>query len=612
MSHVVVGVIGHVDHGKTALVRALTGCETDRLPEERKRGISIALGFAHGETGAGNTFDLIDMPGHERFVRTMVGGATGIDAVLLVVAANEGICPQTLEHARIAALLGIGMGIVAVTKADRASPLEAARVASEAEALLGELGIAAAGSAITSAICGTGMDALPGLLDRLASTAAPRSTDGLAFLPIDRAFTLTGHGSVVTGTLRGAPIMAGEPLCLLPGERRVRLRGLQVHGHKVDRAVPGQRVAVNLRGVELEGLGRGMALARPDQVPFGDWLSVAMQSLPDSAVLANGARVLVLAGSDEIEARLRLLEGGSLEPGSRALAQLRLSRRAAIPARERFILRLASPACTIGGGAILETGARRLRRHDAGVLARLSLLRDGPPNAIIMAEIASAGQKGVPIAALSQVTSLAPWKVAELLAGSGHVVGRDGTVLARAEAEQRARLRPRVDPLRAAEAAQRSVRVAAALREAGLLPPTPRELETDREVAAAIEKLLREGELVRTKDRAKGKEMIFHRDAIADARRILAPPLLAGEGLSAGAIASLLGISRKFAMPLLDHLDAIDFTRREGDLRWAGRLAGRDGGSGWESNPPPAVRGPPVLKTGEATRPLSLPRRRVD
>ncbi|MBW8773467.1 MAG: translation elongation factor, partial [Gemmatimonadetes bacterium] len=273
-----VGVIGHVDHGKTVLVRALTGTETDRLAEERRRGISIVLGFAHLEVPGRGVLDLVDVPGHERFVRAMVAGATGIGAVLLVVAANEGARPQTLEHLAIARLLGVRRGVVAVTKARGMGELRAA------------------------------------LADLLASTPEPED-EGFFHLPVDRAFAAAGFGAVVTGTLRRGAIGVGDEVELLPAGLRARVRGLQVHGLPVERAGPGQRVAVNLRGLKAADLSPGWSLATPGMVARARWLDVELRLLPDARPLACGDQVRLLLGTTEAVARLRLLDRAGLAPG---------------------------------------------------------------------------------------------------------------------------------------------------------------------------------------------------------------------------------------------------------------------------------------------------------
>lgn len=625
MKRSVVGVIGHVDHGKTALVRALTGMETDRLAEEQARGISIALGFAHFAAGEDTLVDLIDMPGHERFVRTMISGATGIDAVLLVVAANEGVRPQTREHLDIAALLGIRRAVVAISKADLVGHEEAALVAHEAAVLLARLGMAAAPAILTSVQSGEGTGELREALARLARTQEPRSADGDPWLPIDRAFSIAGHGAVATGTLRGASLSAGERLHLLPGEREVRVRALQVHGANVAQALPGQRVAVNLRDVSARDLQRGMALGVADALTASEWVTIAIRSVEHAPPLRNGMRLRALCGAQETDARLRLLDREVLEPGDSGLAQLHLADAACWPAREHVILRIPSPAQTVAGGAILEPVVRRLRRHDTAILARLDGLRTQKPVAILAAEIEWLGRQGTSLSHLARLTALASSRVAQLLADLPVAVTRQGLVFRNAdlmallervpallgerplglsrnqmqsalpgtraplldEALRMLALAGTVarrgsqfvlpDPARDAAAASsdedRMHAIAEALQAGGLTPPNPSAILIDAQSRRAVDRLLKQGAVVRAVDKAKGREMLFHRDAITVAKARLAPLLEAGEGLLVTEIAATLGISRKFAMPLVDHLDGIRFTRRDGDRRWPGTPA---------------------------------------
>lgn len=619
MKRLVLGVIGHVDHGKTALVQALTGQDTDRLPEEKQRGISIALGFAHLEVAPSVEIDLIDMPGHEKFVRTMISGATGIDAVLLVVAANEGIQPQTVEHVDIAGLLGLRRAIVAIAKIDLVTPRQAARVAQEAMHLLARAGLDALPPVMTSALQRTGIDALRQTLAALAGEQHTHPADGLAFLPIDRAFSMTGHGPVVTGTLRGAPVSTGDMLDLLPLRRRVRVRAVQVHGERVASAMPGQRVALNLRNVEVAELERGMVLAVPDTLTPSQWITMSIRAVEGAPPLRNGMQLRALLGTDEVDARLRLLDHDLLEPGTSGYAQLNLGEVVTLPAREHVILRLASPPQTVAGGKVLEIGTRRLRRNSPRILKRLQELRTLPPAAMIAAEIQRAGAAGTTIGHLSKISALAPARVHELLESQPIVVTRSGLVLPKADMDRLiarvpsllashgdglsqesmqsalpgagavvldevigqlldrklirkrgSRLsvpRPDQDRARAEGEAALTERIAETLRSAGLAPPIPSELLVDAASRRAVDRLMRDGVIVRCVDRAKGKEMLFHRQAIEDAKRRLMPLLQDGTGLLVTEIAAALAISRKFTMPLLDHLDTVRFTRRVGDRR---------------------------------------------
>jgi selenocysteine-specific elongation factor len=615
----VLGVIGHVDHGKTALVRALTGQETDRLAEEKRRGISITLGFASLRVDVDTDIDLIDMPGHERFVRTMVSGATGMDAVLLVVAANEGIKPQTIEHIHIASLLGVTRAVVAITKTDLVSSEQSALAAEEVVRLLARRGVRAVALVMTAALQGTGIEELRESLKQLAKNQRQRSAEGTVFLPIDRAFNMIGHGPVVTGTLRGASVSSGDTLELLPRRQRVRVRTVHVHGAPVASAMPGQRVALNLRDVEISELERGMVLAAPDTLTLCEWVTMAVRAVEGAAPLANGMRLRALLGTCELEVRLRLLDRDVLEPGQTGFAQLHCESPVALPAGEHCVLRLPSPPQTVAGGKILETGVRRQRRNCQRVLQRLEDLRTLRPIAMFAAEVRRAGQAGTNVRLLSQLSSLAMPVVAEYLKALPVVVTRSGLVVSKvsleelleripmllaphptglsretllsalpeaspavldevlgrlrlfgAVAERAGRLqipRPEADRARAHSEADRATQIAEDLRRAGLKPRDPTSIVTDAQSKRAVDRLLREGVVVRTVDRAKGREMWFHRDAVQAAQRHLAPLLERPPGLLVTEIGAALGISRKYSMPLLDHLDTIRFTCRVNDRR---------------------------------------------
>ena len=624
------GVIGHVDHGKTALVRVLTGMETDRLPEEQRRGVSIALGFAHARFGEAE-IDFIDMPGHERFVRTMVSGATGVAAALLVVAANEGVKPQTLEHLEIGALLGLPRILPVISKADLASEEQ---IALAIEATLAEVcacGLEAAAPTVVSAVTGLGLDALVAVLARLAADAPVAADDGFPWLPIDRAFTVSGRGTVVTGTLRRGRLSAEDALTLHPGGEAVRVRGLQVHGAAASGAEPGGRVAVNLRGLDPSQAPRGLALAPPGMLAASTWLSVEVRATRGAALLKTGARLNLLIGAAEVLVRLRLLDRDALEPGQSALAQLETAEPVAVPARERFVLRLPSPASTVGGGRVLDPLARRLRRNDDAVLHCLRALSARAPEEIVRLGLAEAGAAAISPARLAGLAGLSPSRVDRVLDAAGARRLADGQVieaealkaLARALADAlraNAETQPngmarrrlvtlspqaapaavdaaiamlaaegrvsveggavRLAPLRA-DAAAKALREAALanavgrrLQAGGLTPPDMDEIAPTPVARQALERLVKRGDAVRTFDRVQKREVVFHRDALDEARARLAP-LLAPPGLTVGEAGAALGVSRKFSVPLLEYLDVLRFTRRLGDRRVLGP-AGED------------------------------------
>ncbi len=629
MTRRLLGVIGHVDHGKTALVRALTGIETDRLPEEKRRGISIALGFAHFVSGDA-TIDLIDMPGHERFVRTMVSGATGIGAVLLVVAANEGIGAQTVEHIEIAALLGLRRTVLAVTKRDLADPGRLAAVTRDSLALARAAGLEVAEALPVSALDGGGIAELRAALARLPGADTRES--GFPWLPVDRAFSIAGHGTVVTGTLRRGAIAAGDELVLSPSGEAVRVRGLQVHGARVERAGIGQRVAVNLRAVSTAETARGVALTRPGALPPAEWLSVRLRAV-DSAPgpLRDGTRLRFLAGTLEVEAGLRLLDRRELAPGGSCLAQLHCAEPVAVPAREAFILRSPSPARTLAGGLVLDPEAARLRRRDPALLQRLARLATDTPERLVACEVAEAGAAGRPLPRLARLSGLSVELVSAALLSAGPgaeaavVVARGVAVLRPALDAVAARIplllaqapdglsRERllavlpgvsppvleealsrlaaagvlrlagglVAPVRAAferDRADRDLQAADALaervRQAGLSAPDTRDFAADPVLRRLADRLVREGVLIRAADRVQKRELLFHRDAIEAARLRLAPLLAEGAGLLVSDAGAALGISRKFSVPLLEHFDQIGFTRRVADRRQLARRAG--------------------------------------
>jgi selenocysteine-specific elongation factor len=351
------GTAGHVDHGKTALVAALTGIDTDNLPEEKARGLTIELGFAPLVLPSGRSVSVVDVPGHERFVRTMVAGATGIDAFVLAVAADDGIMPQTIEHASVLKALAINRGVVAITKCDLADP--APTVAAAAELLPG------CKIVVCSTRTGAGLDALRAALDRLVVDLASRATDpGAPRLHIDRVFTVRGRGTVVTGTLWSGSLGVGDQVAVVPQDLRVRVRGVEVHGQAMERAHAGQRVAANLTGVKPDEIQRGDALAAPDALPQRTILDCALD-LPD---VRSGTRVQVHHGTRDAPARLIHLADD--------LWQLRLEHPLLALDGDRLVVRRHAPADTLGGGRVLDASARR---HGRGgeILDRLRARRDG-------------------------------------------------------------------------------------------------------------------------------------------------------------------------------------------------------------------------------------------
>lgn len=401
----VLGTAGHIDHGKTALVRALTGVDTDRLPAEKQRGITIDLGFAHLIAG-GHRLALVDVPGHERFIRNMLAGASGLDLALLVVAADDSVMPQTREHLEILRLLGLGGGVIALTKCDLADPGWLQLVEDEVRSLVKGTFLDSAEIVRTSSTTGLGIDALKAALGRLAEAAPDRPDTGLFRMAIDRSFTVAGHGTVVTGTVASGVVAVGDELTWHPEGRPVRVRGLQRDGVSTDRLGRGTRAAINLAGVHHAEVARGQELAAPGYLVPSRTLSVELQaSLDAPRPLRHRARYRLHLGTAEVAATLALIEGPECVPGERMLAQLHLATPVVAAHGQPLVLREESPPATLGGGRILEPLARRTRRRDAASLDRLRRLAspDGPTR--LAASLASRG--------------LVPWTVADLARDAG-------------------------------------------------------------------------------------------------------------------------------------------------------------------------------------------------
>ena len=360
------GTAGHVDHGKTALITLLTGKNTDRLREERERGVSIELGYAELELPTGRRLSVVDVPGHERFVRTMVAGATGIDMFLLVVAADDGVMPQTREHVAILELLGVPRGVVAITKADLVDDEILDLVRADVTEFLAGTTYAQSPVAAVSARDGRGIPSLLGHLEEVSAAAAAERRAGPARLPVDRSFALKGIGAVVTGTVWRGVIRAGDALLVQPGGKPVTVRSVQVHDRDAEAALAGQRAGVNLRGVDKSEVERGQWLVGASETSavtrvFDAWIKL----LPGARPLRGDAQVRLHHGTGQRLARLGLLEGRELAPGAEALVRVRLDEPVALEARDRFILRSLSPVATVGGGVVLDAVARRWHSRTA-------------------------------------------------------------------------------------------------------------------------------------------------------------------------------------------------------------------------------------------------------
>ncbi len=373
MRHFIVGTAGHIDHGKSALVKALTGVDPDRLKEEKLRGITIDLGFAHLELD-GVQIGFVDVPGHEKFIKNMLAGVGGIDCVILVVAADESIMPQTREHFEICRLLGIASGIVAITKIDLVDPELLPLVSEEISEMVRGSFLEQAETIPVSSKTGEGIDRLKKALRAAAFSMPEKPSDHLLRLPIDRAFTMRGFGTVVTGTLAAGSVQKDEEVELIPGGLITRVRGVQVHGKVQETAFAGQRTAINLQGIDLSQVRRGMSLTVPRLFRPTRMLDVRLDLLPTARTLRNLAKVRFHQGTSEVLARVALMGTASLDPSHSALAQLRLDSPVFCMHGDAFIIRQFSPATTIGGGRVLDPHAQKHRGTDPTIVTLLRSL----------------------------------------------------------------------------------------------------------------------------------------------------------------------------------------------------------------------------------------------
>ncbi len=634
MKYVIVGTAGHIDHGKSALVQALTGTDPDRWEEEKRRGITIDLGFAHLDLGEDLRVGFIDVPGHERFVKNMLAGVGGIDLVLLVVAADESIKPQTREHFDICRLLGISKGLVVVTKSDLVEREILDLVKMEVQEFVKGSFLEGAPVVAASARTGDGLETLKSELRHSGLEVAAKS-DRLPFrLPIDRAFVMKGFGAVVTGTLIAGAIEKDAEVEVFPLGRRVRVRGIQVHNQPAERATAGQRTALNLAGVEARELERGMVLAPPQMFRAASQIDCSLHLLPSARNLKNRSRVHFHCGTAETVAEIVLFDVKELPPGARAYAQLRLAAPGLFLPGDRFIIRQFSPVITIGGGVILDTLAPKHRAGDPEVPRFLENLERGDNDTRLELLVQQSGE-----ASPSDLVARTGWHAEEVmrvgreleakkrlrflghppaqlahaehfanlarrvLEALGNFHAANPLVAGMAKEELRARSVPGPSPgaepsallfgailqtlagegkvevsretvklsgrgvqMSPQEVAARE-QISGAFENAGLAVPSAKEvlakLSIDRARAEKIlQLLLKEKTLVRV---AEG--LIFHRAALERLRELLALRKQQNPKLNVAVFKELTGLSRKYAIPLLEYLDRERVTRRAGEER---------------------------------------------
>ena len=632
---VVIGTAGHIDHGKSALVRALTGNDPDRLPEEKRRGITIDLGFADLALGAAR-IGFVDVPGHERFVKNMLAGAHGIDAVALVIAADEGVMPQTREHFDICRLLGVKRGLIVITKTDLIEDELLPLVIEEAKGLVAGSFLETAPVIPVSAKMGTGLDLVREELQRIAQTIPARSQGLLPRLPVDRVFVMKGFGAVITGTLVSGSIAEGDELELWPPHNRVRARGVQVHGKPVARAIAGQRTAVNLGGIETSAIERGMVLAPVASLRETQILDVKLSVLPNAPrALRSRARVRLHIHAAEVLARVHVLEdGGVIEPGDNGFVQLRLERPITAVSGEHFIVRSYSPSVTVAGGQVLDPLAAKHRGKDLPeVKARLELLLEGTASSQLATFIKASGELGQRSADLQARTGWTDDRIAATLTDAVRtegVVDCTGVFLAApiydrlkdvalkevamhhkreplarglaretlrerhfshtppevfksiiGELEKAAALIAEKEILRTPEYllelsdddAKLRDRLSAVYETAGLAPPTLDSAMESAGIAATqkvhgrkiLQLLLDSNSLVRVQG-----DLFFHRralDGLISKLSQFAREHQPAPAIDVATFKDLAGVSRKYAIPLLEFFDRERITRRAGDRR---------------------------------------------
>lgn len=429
---IVLGTAGHIDHGKTALIKALTGVDTDRLREEKERGISIDLGFTHLDLpGSATGLGVVDVPGHERFVKNMLAGAGGIDLVLLVVASDEGVMPQTREHLDICLLLGIEKAVVAMTKIDLADPELAEIAVADVLDLLSGTPYEKSPIVKVSSATGDGLDELRNVLTRAVGEIEQRVPGGSFRMPVDRSFVMEGFGTVVTGTTWSGSARVGEPLEILPSGVKTRIRAIQIHGAEADEVGPGYRAAIALHGVQKSAVGRGEWTVAPDCFASSHMLDVTL-SLTKGAEkpLKTRSRVRFHLGSSEILGRVVLLDADELLPGESGLAQFRLEGPAVAAKGDRFVIRTYSPARAIGGGSVLVPVAKKYRRRDRGTVESLARQAAGAPEEDLREVIARAGLEGISLQIISrqmgmEIDTLKRLAAEQVQAGALAAIGGD-------------------------------------------------------------------------------------------------------------------------------------------------------------------------------------------
>jgi len=615
----VIGTAGHVDHGKSTLVKALTGIDPDRLKEEKEREMTIDLGFAWLALPSGQTVSIVDVPGHEGFIKNMLAGIGGIDAALLVIAADEGVMPQTREHLAILDLLQVKGGVVALTKKDLVDPEWIEMVSADIRKELAETVLANAKIVSVSAKTRDGLPDLLAELDRLLQTVSAKNDLGKPRLPIDRVFSIAGFGTVVTGTLMDGSFATGQEIEIVPGGKRGRVRGLQMHKEKLERAMPGSRVAINLSGLAVEDLARGQVVALPGTITATTLLDARVQYLASAPkALEHNAEIDFFTGSAQVPARVRLLDHAELKPGDMGWTQLQLAAPVAVAKNDRFIIRFPSPSITIGGGVVVDPNATtRHRRFKPNVIARLETLARGTPDEIVLQFLAMRGANPADAKEAASGTGLSAEVVTQALSAQAERVVALGAAyitapnwnaltekmraaldqfhrqyplrvgLSREELKSRLGLPPRVFDRVIERAVAASIVVAsedivrrpdfvvhfppelqkkidALLAQFGRQPYAPPSAQdAESEIGAeALNALVTQDKLVRLND-----QVLLAPKAFRAMQDWVVATIRAQGQVTAAQVRDQFNTSRKYAVGLLEYLDEKRVTKRVGDAR---------------------------------------------
>jgi selenocysteine-specific elongation factor len=631
LKQIILGTAGHIDHGKTSLIKAITGINTDRLKEEKLRGITIELGFAHLELPSGQHLGIVDVPGHEKFIKNMVAGATGIDIVAMVIAADEGVMPQTREHMEICALLGIKHGVVVLTKTDLVDEEWLELVIEDIKDFVRGTFLEKAPIVTVSSVTGDGIPEFIKTLDELSARLPSRPVSSLFRLPVDRVFTMKGFGTVITGTLISGKVKVGDMVMLYPSGITSKVRGIQVHNQSVNNALAGMRTAVNFQGLEKASVNRGDVLSNPSALKLSYMLDVCFNYLnSNKKPVKNRARIRFHTGTSEVLGILILLDKDELLPGEATVAQLRIDSPLALIKDDRFVIRSYSPIRTIGGGHILNPIPQKHKRFKSEIIKGLKGLMDQSPESIISYHVDESGYQGIVFSDLKIMTGLHEKQLQNIIQDlmskrTVILTDRENRIYIHKNSSDRLKketsiyldsyhrgnplktgmpkeeLRSKIPGLQGSKLFNLTInqmikdkeivseentvrltshtvslgvdqadirkRILDVYRKNGLTPPYFKELSKTINVESSRAKDV----LMFLMDEGlivKVKEdLYFHAKAVEDLQQRLVDYLVSHKEMSTPQFKEMTGVSRKYLIPLIEYFDAQNVTIRIGDIR---------------------------------------------